>query len=423
MPVQMPMPEMPFAWRPRRKICFVVDKLAGRSGGAERILIGTANALAARGHEVQILTHEARGIAPFYPLAPGVIHTNLRRPKAVRNRLRRKLDAARESLHARYKTPPFPLDHLLWASKYGAFWRRLEGHLAAHQPDVAIAFLPPAITALGRARPSPGLRRVASLHNVPEQDYRNPERWDPSSLDRQRRWTGLEACDAITVLLPEFRDWFPEGLQRRISIMPNPVPPVPPEHIARRNPQKVVLSVGRLAPVKRQDLLIDAWAQLAKAHSDWTLKIFGIGPDQEALAARVRDLGLGDRVLLMGHTDAIQEEYLSASILCHPAEYEGWGLAVTEALAAGLVPVGFADCPGVNQLIRDGETGLLVSPGSGRRDDRVRALAEALGRLMSDPADRDRLGAAGPGSMRAFAPERVIDRWEDLLYAGGDPRA
>jgi glycosyltransferase involved in cell wall biosynthesis len=414
------MPEISLSWRPRRKVCFVVDKLAGRSGGAERILIGTANALSARGHEVQILTHEARGIAPFYPLAPGVIHTNLWRPQAVRNRLRRRVDALRNKLHARYKTPLFPFDHLLWASKYGAFWRRLEIHLAAHQPDVAIAFLPPAIAALGRARSSPGLRRIASLHNVPEQDYHNPARWDPSPLDRRRRWAGLEACDAITVLLPEFREWFAADMRLRISIMPNPVPPVPPDHLARRAPQKVVLSVGRLAPVKRQDLLIDAWAKLATDFPDWTLRIFGIGPDQQALETRIRDLGLGGKVLLMGHTDTIQKEYLSAAILCHPAEYEGWGLAVTEALAAGLVPVGFADCSGINQLIRDGETGLLVAPESGSRKDRVHALAKALSRLMIDPDCRDRLGAAGPASMCAFAPEQVIDRWEDLLYAEKD---
>jgi glycosyltransferase involved in cell wall biosynthesis len=406
-----------FLPRPRRRICFVIDRLAGRSGGAERILIGTANALSARGHEVQILTHEPRGDAPFYPLAPGVIHTNLRRPKAVRNRLRRRLDAARDALHARCKSLPFPFDHLLWASKYGGFRRRLEAHLAAHQPDVAIAFLPPAITALGLARPLPGLRRVASLHNVPEQDLRNPARWDPSPLDRKRRMAALEACEAITVLLPEFRDWFPEALRPRISVMPNPVPQMSSARANRAKRHQTVLSVGRLAPVKRHDVLIDAWARLAGDFPDWTLKIFGIGPDQGALEARIGNLGLGDKVLLMGHTDAIQAEYLSASILCHPAAYEGWGLAVTEALAAGLVPVGFADCPGVNQLIRDGETGLLVAPGSGDREERVRALAGALVGLMADPERRAALGAAGPASMRTFAPERVIDLWEDILHA------
>jgi glycosyltransferase involved in cell wall biosynthesis len=407
--------------RSRRRVCLIIDRIAGRSGGAERILIETANALTARGHEVQILTHEMRGIPPFYPLAPGVIHTNLRRPKAVRNRLRRKLDGLRDRLHARLGTLPFPLDHLLWASKYEAFRQRLGAYLAAHEPDVAIAFLPPAITALGRARPSPGLRRIASLHNVPEQDLKNPARWDPSPLDRRRRWEALAACDAVTVLLPEFRDWFPDALRARVSVLPNPVPQVPARLIGAARRQETVVSVGRLAPVKCHDVLIDAWARVAGDFPDWRLEIFGVGPSESALAGRIAEAGLEARVRLMGHTDAIRAEYLSASILCHPAAYEGWGLAVTEALAAGLVPVGFADCPGVNQLIRDGETGVLVSPGTTGREGRVAALAEALSGLMADPDRRARLGAAGPDSMRAYAPERITDLWEDILYPERPP--
>lgn len=403
--------------RRRRRICFVIDRLAGRSGGAERILIETANGLAARGHEVQIVSHETRVGAPFYPLALGVVHINLRRPQAVRNRLRRRLDEVRETLHREVRLYGFPVGHLLWFSKHGAFWRRLQQHLAAHEPDVAVAFLPPAITALGLARPSPGLYRVASLHNVPAHDLANPARWDPNPLDRARRMAALERYDAVTVLLPEFRDWFPDRLRDRVAILPNPVPPVPAAARAAAARGKVVLSVGRLAPVKRQDVLIEAWARLAGEFPDWELRIFGVGPSKAALAEAIRARGLGARVRLMGHTDAIGAEYLGASIVCHPAEHEGWGLAVTEALAAGTPPVGFADCPGVNQLIRDGETGLLVAPG----DDRAAALAAALAELIRDPELRAVLGAAGPASVAAFAPERALTLWEDMLY--GERRA
>ena len=95
--------------RPPRRVAFVIDKLAERSGGAERVLIETANALAARGHLVEILTHEHRGKPPFYPLAFGVTHTNLRRPQAVRGRLRRELDAlARDAAPAGSTASPCP---------------------------------------------------------------------------------------------------------------------------------------------------------------------------------------------------------------------------------------------------------------------------------------------------------------------------
>jgi glycosyltransferase involved in cell wall biosynthesis len=397
----------------RLRICFVIDRIAGRSGGAERVLVETANRLAARGHEMQILTHETRQGAPFYPLDFGVVHTNLRPPQAARNRLRRRLDVRREGLHSRFENAGWPLDHAIWLSKYGGFWRRLSRHLAAHEPDVAVAFLPPAIVALGLARPSPGLRRIASLHNVPEHDLANPARWDPSPLDRRRRLEALGRMDAITVLLPDFRDWFAPDLRERVVALPNVVRPISIARVRRhKTRRKVVLSVGRLAGVKRHGLLIEAWAKLADEFPDWSLRIFGVGPLAAELAARVAALGLEGRVELMGHTDAIDEQYLDASIVVHPAEHEGWGLAVTEAMAAGVPVIGFADCPGVNQLIRDGETGLLVA-GDG---DRTASLAAAMASLMRDEPRRAAMAEVAPAAMRAYHPDRVVDLWEALLY-------
>ncbi len=395
----------------RLSICFVIDRLAGRSGGAERVLVETANRLALRGHEVQVVSHDAREGEPFFPLEFGVIHTNLRRPKAARSRLRRWADAQRETLHRLAGGDIYLLDRLIWLSKYGAFWRRLERHLAAHRPDVAVAFLPPAITALGHVRPEGPLRRVAALHNVPEQDLANPARWDPSALDRRRRMAALGKMDAISVLLPEFRDWFPEALRDRVVVVPNVVRTMSIARIRRHQRQNIVLSVGRLSEVKRHGLLIEAWARLAAEFPDWELRIFGIGPLTVKLGAQIRDLGLAGQVQLMGHTDAIDEEYLAASLLAHPAEHEGWGLAVTEAMAAGTPAIGFADCPGVKQLIADGVNGVLVAPGP----DRVEAFATALGALMRDAPRRNALAEAAPGTVRAYAPEAVTDLWEALL--------
>jgi glycosyltransferase involved in cell wall biosynthesis len=392
----------------RRRICFVIDRIARRSGGAERVLVETANALAARGHEMQIVSHEARRGGPFYPTAFGVIHSNLRRPDAVRSAPRRWLDRLREPLHREVRLYSFPVGNLLWLSKHGGFWRRLERHVEAHRPDVVIAFLPPAITALGQVRPSYPLRRVASLHNVPEQDLNNPERWDPSPLDRRRRMAALHRMDAITVLLPEFRDWFPEPLKSRVTVVPNSVRPLPPGRLGSRPRGKTVLAVGRLATVKRHDLLIEAWARLTGEFPDWQLRIFGTGPTVAELEAQVQTLGLAGSVHLMGHTGKIVDEYLAASVLAHPAAYEGWGLAVTEALAAGLPVIGFADCPGVNSLVVDGENGLLV-PAEG---DRTANFAAALAHLMRDASLRTALGQAAPDSVSQYHPDRVADMWE-----------
>ncbi|WP_210527758.1 glycosyltransferase [Rubellimicrobium arenae] len=398
--------------RQGRRIAFIVEKLAQRSGGAERVLIETANALAARGHSVEIITHEYRGAPPFYPLAPGVMLSNLR--NLHRSRLKRRIDGARSLLE---RAPDVPgLDRLVWFSRHGSFWRQLSAHLQVMQPDVAVAFMPPAISALALAKIPPSVRRVASIHNVPEQEFMNPERWDSSRLDRRRRLELLSRFDRITVLLPEHRDWFAPDLRPAISVIPNAIEPVPPERIAAAARENVVMAVGRLATVKRNELLLEAWSRLAPEFPDWSLQIFGVGPLQDQLAARIEASEL-QSAHLMGHVPDIKDRYLRSAILAHPAEFEGFGLAPAEALAAGLPVVGFADCSGVNTLVQDQINGLLV-PGEG---DRVANYASALASLMRDGALRARLGAQGPASMSVYAPPIIIDGWEQIIFGDHAP--
>jgi glycosyltransferase involved in cell wall biosynthesis len=368
--------------------------------------------MAARGHHVEIISHERSGRPPFFPLRFGIIHTNLRRPDAARSKLRLRVDAWRDKAHNKPRSWRFPVDRLVWFSRHGSFWRQLQRHLNHHRPDVAVAFLPSAIVALGLVHASFPLRRIASLHNVPEHDLCDPARWDPNPLDRRRRMAALRRFDAITVLQPEFREWFPADLRDKVAVIPNVVKPVMACRAGRAAREKTVLSVGRLASVKRHDVLIEAWSRLTGDFPDWTLKIFGKGPLEAELKAQVARLGLSGKVRLMGHTSAIDEEYLKASVLVHPAKHEGWGLAASEGLAAGVPVIGFADCPGINRLVRHGTNGLLVPAGAGC----VQALAEALSELMGDETRRLAFARAAPATVRDYEPEKVFDLWEKLLY-------
>ncbi|WP_151720684.1 glycosyltransferase [Gemmobacter serpentinus] len=399
--------------RPPRKILFVIEKLTARSGGAERVLIETANALAARGHMVEIASHEFRHGTPFYPLAPGVIAVNLRPP---RRGLRRIVGRARDLWHKVMPDLP-PFDLLTWVSRNGGFWRRLQAYIRATEPDVTIAFMPPATTALALAEPGHKMRRVTSTHNAPVQDFHNPVRWDPSRLDRRRRLRLMGKMDRIAVLLPEYRDFYSAALQARALVLPNAVPQIAPEVLAASPRRKTVMAVGRLATVKRHDLLIEAWAKIAPDFPDWDLRIYGEGPLKADLAARIAQYGLTN-AHLMGHQTNVAECYLEASILAHPAEFEGFPLAVTEALASGLPVVGFEDCSGLNRLVKDGETGILVAADG----DRLAQYSAALAGLMRDPTRIRQMGAAGPASMAAYAPDAVIDLWEEMLFDADVPR-
>lgn len=397
-----------------RRIVFVIEKLAQRSGGAERVLIETANALAARGHEVEILSHEPRGKGPFYDTAPGVVVSNLLPPRSgwrfftewIRSRLT--------------FLPDYPvLDRIVGIARDGGFTRRLERHLRATRPDVVIGFMPPAISALAKAKVDHPMRRVASMHNAPEQDFQNPERWNHTRLDQRRRLALMSRIDRIAVLLPEYRDWYSEDLRRSVCVLPNAVTPRAAEVTGR---EKVVMAVGRLATVKRHGLLIDCWKTIAPAFPGWELRIWGDGPLKEDLAARIRGESI-PAVTLMGHRSDVADHYLTASILAHPAEFEGFPLAVTEALAAAMPVVGFADCSGLNRLVQDGVNGRLVSAGDGSDTARRTAFTEALSGLMQNEALREALAAGGPPSMAPYAPDRVIDLWEEILFADRMPCA
>ncbi len=168
--------------------------------------------------------------------------------------------------------------------------------------------------------------------------------------------------------------------------------------------------MGSLLPKKDHGTLIDAFAAVAGEFPNWDLRIVGEGPLRPTLEQRVDQHGLGRRVSLPGTTDEIEAEYLGAQLYVVPSLHEGFGCATAEALAHGLPAVGFADCPGTNELIRHGANGLLVTGG-----DRVNALADGLRALMRDADLRARLGAAAPATVATFEPTRIYDRWERLL--------
>lgn len=395
------------------KIAFVIQKLAARSGGAERVLIETANEMARRGYKVDILSHENRGVEPFYRIHPAVTHTNLfNRPIEHKAKERwKKREKFRENLPL-----VFPLNYLRWRMTHAGFVKALRTYIKQAQPDVMIPFLPAAITPCALAAKGTGVKVIASTHNEPSQDYDNPKRWDPNPIDIRLRKEVLPHLDKILVLLPNYMDWYPSALHDKIMDMPNPVRQVDSELLNNASREKVIIGVGRLADVKRYDVLFDAWADLDREFPDWRVEIYGDGPRKSDLKVLIKQYGLEQSVHLKGTTPDIPAQLLRASVFCHPSEFEGFPLAVCEALAHGLPVVGFADCSGLNSLVRHEETGILVEPSRRRAEN----LREALKELLQSPEIISRFGAAAPGSVAKYAPEAVYDRWEAVINEVAD---
>lgn len=357
-------------------VCFVLPALG--AGGSEHVVTSVASHLAARGARVSVLTFEQPGTPPYYALRPGVELRQFGLPIAPRGALRAAADVIGRVL-------------------------RLRRVLRAQRPDLVISFLTRTNVIAVLAATGLGIPVVVSERNNPALQY-------PGRLwDTLRRWTYRRAHGLVTMTHGAMAH-FPPAMRRRSWVIPN----MADARRFARGPEradKVFAAVGRLHPQKGFDLLIAAFAMIAPHRPDWTLRIWGEGAERAALELQVAALGLGDRIRLPGVSPQPGSWIETADAFVLSSRFEGWGLVLGEAMAAGLPCVSF-DCHwGPADMIAPDTGGLLVPDGD------VTALAQAMARLMDDAGLRERLGAAARASMARFAPAAIMARWEELVVA------
>jgi len=152
--------------------------------------------------------------------------------------------------------------------------------------------------------------------------------------------------------------------------------------------QPVVMTVGRLAPMKGHHHLLESVPDLLARFPGLTVLVVGEGHLHRQLAEQADALGIGGCVRLLGHRPDARVLLDAADVFVLPSLHEGMPLAALEAMEAGL-PVVATRVIGSSEVVVDGVTGLLVPAGD------APALGAALAQLLADPALRTRLGRAG----------------------------
>ncbi len=166
--------------------------------------------------------------------------------------------------------------------------------------------------------------------------------------------------------------------------------------------QLVVMCVAQFIPRKGHAELLDAWGEVVTACPDARLLLFGRGPEEEALQQRVADSVAGSTIRFAGFHDNIREFIGHADVLVHPAHREGLGIALLEAQAAG-VPVVASAAGGIPEAVADGESGILLEPGS------VKQLGMTLTKVLRDADLRKRMGARGREHVAEhFSPRAMV---------------
>jgi glycosyltransferase involved in cell wall biosynthesis len=195
-----------------------------------------------------------------------------------------------------------------------------------------------------------------------------------------------------------------ETIHYGMDELPQPWGENPPDDVPEGI--RVLLAVSRLTQQKGVDVAVRALASLPE---DVVLVVLSSTEEErEPLDALARELGVAHRLFLLGRLPDVAEWLRRADVLVHPARWEGFGLAVLEAMLAGL-PVVASSVSSLPELVVDGETGFLVAP------DDPSALALAVTRALGD---RDRLGSAGrERARREFSVARMADRTAELYRA------
>ncbi len=171
---------------------------------------------------------------------------------------------------------------------------------------------------------------------------------------------------------------------------------------------KLVGIVARLVPIKDHAAFFEAAARVARADPAARFVVAGDGPLRPRLEAAARGAGLADRAHFLGWWEDLPALYADLDVVALTSRNEGTPVCLLEAMAAG-VPVVATAVGGVPDVVRHGETGLLVPAGD------PGALAAALASLLGDPERRSALGLAGRrAAYPAYDAKTLIARVEAL---------
>ncbi len=170
----------------------------------------------------------------------------------------------------------------------------------------------------------------------------------------------------------------------------------------------IIGSVGRLEPIKGHRVLLDAFLSLAPRFPDLYLTLAGDGQLLPELRQEAARSDVASRVRFLGWRDDLPAVLRAFDVFAFPSLNEGMGIALLEAMAAGL-PIVASSVGGIPEVLGRGEAGLLVEAGS------AAALAEGLERLLLDPALRARASNAAKERARRYSVEAMLTRIE-ILY-------
>ena len=206
--------------------------------------------------------------------------------------------------------------------------------------------------------------------------------------------------------------FYSSRIRNNSTIIPNPIfidekLPI----INYSNMPKTVVSLGRLDnKQKRYDILLHGFKDFYKQHSDYSLNIYGTGPDEEKIKYLITKLELENCVKMHGKTNNPLETLSKEGIFVITSDFEGISNSLLEAMSVGLPVISTDHSPGgAKLLIKDKINGLLIPTGN------TSALSEALCKYAEDKELASFCGHNAKKVLEVYTPSNCVNRFEDYL--------
>lgn len=239
---------------------------------------------------------------------------------------------------------------------------------------------------------------------------RNDPRYYPAGkVQRALRALLYGRADRYVFQTQEAKSWFSEKIQRRGTIIFNPINrDLPAIHPGQRS--KRVVTAARLEPQKNLKMAIDAFEKLHREYPDYQFEIYGKGSLYGELADYIASRKLQGRVHLMGNSNTLYTDILDAGMFILSSDFEGMSNSMLEAMALG-IPTISTDYPsgGARAVIRDGENGLLIGVGD------TDGLYRAMKRIIEEPELAARLSKNGAALRRELSVEKIARQWLEFI--------
>ena len=356
-------------------------------------LIYFANLLQQNGHEVIIACDTYGKIgqnAPGHELNPAVKLINVNAPTTSKI----------QNLYRKVRGKILPS------------WFRFDKLIKAEKPDVIICYFPVDLYNVTRMQ-NHQIPIIQMLHGYPPRII-NKVLKKPQWL---KKWYQKSYAQVNTyqVLMESYKATIDEFFApKNIVRIANPVEQYADNEIIDLSAEKhKIIYVARIErEIKRPHLLVEAFSQIAKDFPEWQVEIWGMSkyPAYEAeINNFIKAHHLEKQVFLRGFTPDVLSVYKNADIHAFPSSGEGFSLAIADGMSLGLPHIGYDYAYSVNEIIVDGHNGFLCKD--------TKDFAQKLKRLMSDKELRIKFGKNAHEDMKLYAPEKIMQQWEDLLQS------